>query len=321
MLKRIICIIISFFISFTAIAEQVRLTSLVILDVNDEVSSTQVRYGAGVAFKVQTPQYFLQGIEIEIKQSNTTLYFQNSLEYQIFACQQPLSQDNLIFSATSLEKKLLPNRLSTNVQIPTREKHSLKTSTYTTVIPTVLTEDTCLLVRILPVLKGLSTEFEQALFTISARPIFTNEGGLRIHTQFPKQHAPVYMSLNEVPISLPEDNDFLIVPIGEYKLILEADEYRTEVRNIKIQQANILDVHILFRSIIPLLYVYVPKEVEVFLDRKKIAQEKTPMEISVGKHTIRLQLGHYELIRQIDAEEGKTYTISMDIDVDLMVED
>ena len=312
------------FLSGVLFAENVRLTSLETLELSTEKVSVGVRYGAGVAIKFDTRMNFLRGIEIEIKQTDASLAFPNSLEYLLMRCSETPSPNKLEYRTKMIERKLLPQRVSTVLHIPTREKHGLQSSAYAKVLPyTFKNEDGFLLLQILPIVKGFTTEFEQALFTITIKPIYTNEGGLAMNLKFPNpnKHSAVKVTLNETSVTLPTPPEFFTLPIGGYRFVLEADGYRTEVRNIQIEQARIETLDIPLRSIIPLLFIYVPDEVEVQLDRKTVDTKKTPLELLPGKHSVKLKLGAYEVFRQIDAEEGKIYTLTMDIGVDVKVDE
>lgn len=302
-----------------AFAENIRLTELHIVDLK-RCESIVCRYGAGIAVAVDTSTPFLQGIEIEIKQPQATIAFQNSLEYQIFSCKQSLSENKVNYKAAPIEKKILPTRVSTILHIPTTEQHNLENTAYARLVPHVLTAaEGAVLVRIQPILKGLSTEFEQSQFTITIRPIYTNYGGLSLDLNFPKGKTETRTTLNGEQISIPAPPNFLTVPFGEYELVLEAQEYRSEVRKIQIAKGQILPIEITLRSVIPLLCIYAPKEVEVYVDRNKVETINKPVEIPVGTHTVKLKLGSYEVVRQLDAEQGKTYTITMNIGVDVNI--
>lgn len=315
--KEIALIILLFFIS-GSFAETVRLNSIEIMDVTYEKKSTTLKYANGLAIRINPEMDFLQGVEIEIKQGQASLNFPNSVEYQMYTCKQLPKEKILEYSGKAIEKKLLPSRLSSVVQFPTTEKNDLSSSAYAKLLPyTYKPDDGFILVRLQPIMKGLSVEFENAVFTITVKAIYTNEGGLKVNVKFPNTPSPIKLSLNENPVKLPEKDTFLKLAVGEYTLVLEAENYRTELRNIEIKQAEILKLDIDMRSIIPLLYVFVPDGVEVFLDREKIATQKQPIELSAKKHTLKLKLGTYEVLREINAEEGKTYTVTMDIDVDL----
>lgn len=319
--KKIFLICVFLFILNIGYSESVRLTTLKIIELGYDKKSVSIQYGAGVAIKIP-PLHFLQGIEIEIKQGKESLSFPNSLEYQVYSCKDQLNENSFIYEADPIEKKLLPARVSTIMQLPTRENHSLKTSTYARLINyTFNTNDGFLLIRIMPIMKGLTSDFEQAFYTISAKPIFTNEGGLNINVAFPNKKTDLKITMNETPVHLPNPPEFFILPIGRYKLVLEANDYRSEIRNVIIEQAKIITLDFKLKSLVPLLYIFVPDEVTVFLDRELLAQKENPIELLVGKHTVKLQLGTYETLRQIDAEEGKTYTITMDIGVDVTIED
>ncbi|MEL3907527.1 MAG: PEGA domain-containing protein [Treponemataceae bacterium] len=312
------------FLSFThlSFADYVRLSYLETIELGKEKRSVKVPYGAGVAIKLDTQMDFLQGVEIEIRQGQASMNFPNAIEYNIFTCKENIDPMRIEYKATNLERRLLPQRVSTILQLPTREKNSLKNTPYSKLIAhTFKNEDGFILVQLLPILKGLSSEFEQALFTISAKPIFTNEGGLNLNLNFPNKETDTKITLNDTTVKLGKPPEFFTLPIGTYQFVLEAEGYRTEVRNIKIDQAQVLTLDINLRSIVPLLFVYVPKETKVLLNREEINTEQMPIELPVGKHILKLQLGNYEIIRQIDAEESKTYTVTMNIGVDVKVEE
>lgn len=303
-------------------AEDLRLTSVYSIDLSRTTQNVSVRYGAAVIVRPDPSIDFLQGFEIEIKQGSSSLNFPNSLEYQVYRCKNDPEQNNFIYGAVPIEKNLLPARVSTVLQFPTREKHTLHSSAYAKVLPYIFKKDDgYIIIRIMPIMKGLSTEFEESLFTISVKPLFTNEGGVNANIIFPQNHGEVKITLNETPVTLPAPPKFFTLPVGNYQLVLEAEGYRTELRTVTIKQAEVVTMDFKLRSITPLLYVYVPDEVQVTLDRQVLDMEQIPVELSVGSHTVKLQLGAYELLRQIDAEEGKTYTITMNIGVDVTVED
>lgn len=309
-------------LSRLSFAEYVRISSLEIIELGKEKRSVSVRYGAGVAIRLDAKMDFLQGVEIEIRQGQASMNFPNAIEYNIFTCTEDLDPMRIEYNATNLERRLLPQRVSTILQLPTCKNNSLKTTPYSKLIAhTFKNEDGFILVQLLPILKGLSQEFEQALFTISAKPIFTDEGGLNLNLGFPNKETNTKITLNNTIVKLSKPPKFFTLPIGTYQFVLEADGYRTEVRNIKIEQAEILTLDVNLRSIVPLLFIYVPKETKVLLNRTEINTEKMPIELPVGKHTVKLQLGNYEVIRQIEAEESKTYTVTMDIGVDVKVEE
>ena len=53
----------------------------------------------------------------------------------------------------------------------------------------------------------------------------------------------------------------------------------------------------------------------MFLDNQEIVLSKEPLPVTVGMHTVVFKMGSYELTRQITVEEGKTYEMTMTMDV------
>ena len=174
--------------------------------------------------------------------------------------------------------------------------------------------DAPFMLRLNPVMKGLPEDFEQASFTVIARPLLIAEGGLKLHLQFPdKEQKPVTVQLNNEYITQ-LDTLQLLLP-GTYSVNISSDAYRTEMRSCIIERGKITQLEVQLKSITPLLHIQAPENVAVFLDNQEIAPSKEPLPVAVGVHTVVFKMGSYELTRQITVEEGKTYELTMTMDV------
>jgi len=170
------------------------------------------------------------------------------------------------------------------------------------------------MLRLNPVMKGLPDDFERASFTVIIRPLLIAEGGLQLKLQFPeKEQKPVTVQLNNEYLTQFEDLQLLLP--GTYSISISSDAYRTEMRSCIIERGKITQLEVQLKSITPLLHIQAPENVAVFLDNQEITLSKEPLPVAVGGHTIVFKMGTYELTRQITVEEGKTYEMTMTMDV------
>ena len=284
-------------------------------DVFDPVSLT-IGYNDAIAFSIKSDCFFLEGIELEIKQDSISMSYPNSIAYTLYTDISPNpSKHYSDYSAKKISTALLPNRFSHILRIPIKKNYTFKQIKNGEIIPytsKVATEP--FMLRLNPVMKGLPDNFEQASFTVIARPLLIAEGGLKIKLQFPeKEPKPVTVQLNNEYLTQ-FDAVQLLLP-GTYSVNVSSDAYRTEIRSCIIERGKITQLEIQLKSITPLLHIQAPENAAVYLDGQEITLSKAPLPIAVGVHTVVFKMGTYELTRQITVEEGKTYEMTMTMDV------
>ena len=284
-------------------------------EVFDPISLT-IGYNDAVSFSVKGDFLFLEGIELEIKQNKTSMNYPNSVAYTLYTDIKPEpSKKHIDYSAKKISTALLPNRFSHIMRIPVKKDYKFKQVKNGEIFPyDGKAADAPFMLRLNPVMKGLPEDFEQASFTVIARPLLIAEGGLKLHLQFPdKEQKPVTVQLNNEYITQ-LDTLQLLLP-GTYSVNISSDAYRTEMRSCIIERGKITQLEVQLKSITPLLHIQVPENVAVFLDNQEIAPSKEPLPVAVGVHTVVFKMGSYELTRQITVEEGKTYELTMTMDV------
>jgi len=284
-------------------------------EVFDPISLT-IGYNDAVSFSVKGDFLFLEGIELEIKQNKTSMNYPNSVAYTLYTDIKPEpSKKHIDYSAKKISTALLPNRFSHIMRIPVKKDYKFKQVKNGEIFPyDGKAADAPFMLRLNPVMKGLPEDFEQASFTVIARPLLIAEGGLKLHLQFPdKEQKPVTVQLNNEYITQ-LDTLQLLLP-GTYSVNISSDAYRTEMRSCIIERGKITQLEVQLKSITPLLHIQAPENVAVFLDNQEIAPSKEPLPVAVGVHTVVFKMGSYELTRQITVEEGKTYELTMTMDV------
>jgi hypothetical protein len=261
---------------------------------------------------------FLRGIELELTAPQSYLQYRGSLAIVLYgelqgAVPEPGVAD---ISVRQFFIEPLPNKIQTVYQIPVRQNHGLRTSPYAAVPTGVIRpEQFPLLVRLMPVIKGYSEEFEQLHFQFSARPIFSDEGAVRITVNYPAQ-------LPDRPFTLLIDDTVIensagerLLKEGEHHLVIVSEDYRNENRRFIVERGKVLELSITLQDPAPVVSFEAPANTRVFFDNVQVHNFRTPMPAVPGEHHIRFQIGDYSLLKALVVEKGKTYRITLDIDM------
>ncbi len=282
-------------------------------------ASFSIGYNDAISLQIQKDLLFLNGIELQIKQDKTALANSNMISYEIYSHISPVPKKKCIdYSGKRLFTNLLPTRITHTIQIPLKKTYTeTQKNTSDTVPYDKHIMEYPILFRLHPVMKGIPDSLENAVFTITVKPIVRNEGGLKINLTYPKEEE-------QKPVNVQIDNHYLnnfsdlqIIAPGTYRITVSSDEYRSEVRSCIIEKGKITTIPITLKSTIPLLDIDVPSKVTVLFDNETITIPNTPIPITTGTHTITVKIGEYEAVRQFTAEKGKSYLFNMNIDTSL----
>lgn len=321
-MKQLLCTL-SYFFFFAAAffyPEPFRVNVLHVCRFEGEVFepvSLTLGYNDALSFSVKSECIFLEGIELEIKQNKISMTYPNSIAYAVYTdIKPPPAKNRSDYSARKIAAAVLPNRYSHIIKIPLKSGHSLTHTKNSELIPyNGNTAAAPFMLRFTPAGKKIPEALvEQALFTVSVRPLLIAEGGLKINLIFPDtEQKPVNVQLNNTYLA---DFDALqLLTPGTYSVTISSDAYRTEVRSCIIEQGKTTQLDIQLQSITPLLYIQAPENVTVSLDNRVITPSKEPIPVEIGTHLVVFKMGSYELTRQITVEEGKTYELTITMDV------
>jgi hypothetical protein len=211
----------------------------------------------------------------------------------------------------------LPGRLTAVYQIPLRPASGLATSPYAAVLQTVPPASFPMLAKLMPIIKGLSAELENMRFRLTARPIFSGEGAVRIVPRYPEGLAnrPFTVIIDDVVIEN-IDND-IILREGERHLVILSEDYRNESRRFIVERARVIDLVINLQDTTPLIIFEAPDNALVFLNGVLVTHRGGPIAVEEGLHEVRFELGDYTLIRNVRIERGRTYRIAAAVDISI----
>jgi len=266
---------------------------------------------------------FLRGVEIEIAAPQTWLSYRGSLViivYNNITPQTPAGISDITGSQIILEP--LAARLQTIYQLPVRQAHGLRTTTSINVLGAAALPSTFpVLFRFMPAIKGLNGELENMTFNLTARPILSDEGAVRLNIRYPPQ-------LRNRPFTILIDGNIvnnvseqIILKEGEHHFVILSDDYRNESRRFVVERAKVTDLTIELADTTPIIMFEGPQNAAIYLNNSRISQNRAPVTVEPGAHEIKFQIGDYTVIQTINVQKGKTYRVSLTVDLTVQEED
>ncbi len=280
----------------------------------------------GVCVRLPEKYEFIEGIEVKVQIPSSVSAWRDSVAFSIYDGVKPSPRDGQIdYSGTRLFLQPLPSKVYWICQIPLGARNSLKDSAYTTkigVVPDV--SQGFAFIRFMPVMKGVPEETLNAVLGVTVRPCLVNRGRLSIllDRTLSGSDSPVdiFIDDNVYESDFLEGRCSLVLEPGLHNVSVQSASYRSEVRSVMVEQAKVSEVKISLRSLSPRLSVTAPDTVDVFLDGAKISASGKEFEIEEGEHKIRFALGSYEVVRNINAEKGRTYSATLNVDLQILEE-
>ncbi|TCW60384.1 hypothetical protein [Treponema sp. J25] len=287
-----------------------------------ESKSITLSYTDAVLITIDSRDRFLKGIEFEIRMPQIYTKYRDSIGFACYTTVPRTLKPGIVdIEAERVYFEVLPGKIQSVYQIPLRENHGLRSSPYVKVLTPILSSKQFpLLIRFMPLIKGLSEEIERLEFTLSAKPILADEGVLRLHIKTPEhlKDKPYSVFLDEVLWTTSGTERLL--KTGTHFITIVSDYFRTESRSFIIERAKILDLVVELEDIVPLVTIQAPAPVEVLFDNQPIAERGMPFQTTVGEHELLFRIGEYTLTKVLQVQKGKQYTINFSIDVQIKEE-
>lgn len=330
---------------FNLYGENFRVAKIKTIDIPVNYSSVTTNIGINEALCINIPKdkTFLLGFEIEIKIPKIVATYRDSVIYSFFSDISPTPKDTLIdYSGKKLMINTIPPRLSVNLQTFFENIENKKESPYSTLLPFNLMENqNNLVLRFQMAMKGVPESFFTSEFTVTVKPILKDQGLLSFNFIYPQnneikeensQNLENQENLEVINESLSNNDEIFVYiddslisdfskPIllnsGTHHISVISESYRNEVRTIIINQATSTTLDIELKSISPELSIIAPENTKIFLDDLEILDINSPIQITPGEHQIKFIIGDYELLKKLTIQNGKSYEVSLSIDIDI----
>jgi hypothetical protein len=256
-------------------------------------------------------------VELELTAPQAYFAYQGSLAIAIYAELDSIPEPGTAdLQGRQILLEPIPNKIQTIYQIPIRPSHGLRSSPYVSVPTNVIAPSSFpLLFRLMPVSKGLNPEVESLIFQLSVKPVFSEEGAVRIITRYPAQfpEKPFTLLIDDKVIE--NHREERLLKEGEHHLVVLSEDYRNESRRFFVERAKVLDITLELQDSTPTILFEAPEETLIFFDGIQVEQSLTPLPVAPGSHEVRFRVSDYSVIKPIIIEKGKTYKAALTVDV------
>ncbi|MDR2517440.1 MAG: hypothetical protein LBC88_08690 [Spirochaetaceae bacterium] len=286
---------------------------------NPSGTSVSLSQGGAVLISLDGEVRFLRGVELEFTVPQTFLPHRGSLALVVYGDLNHVPAPGVAdIEARQYSFDPVPNKIQSVYQIPLRPRHGLRGSPYAQVQAAVLPPASFpVLFHVMPIIKGLSEDLAAMHFTLTVRPILSDEGIVRVVPRFPE-------NLPGRPFTVLIDGEVMERPLerllreGEHHLAIISGDYRNESRVFLVERGKILSLTITLQDPTPLVIFEGPENARVFFDGEAVTSAG-PFPVEAGLHEVRFVLSDYTITRNITVQRGKTYRLALA--VDLLVEE
>ena len=286
-------------------------------------NSVSAGINSSVLINLNAETRFIRGVEIEITAPQSWLPHRGALVMSVYNNITPQTASGVTdFTGTRIAFDPLPSRLQITYQIPIRQNHGLRTTTSVTVPASVAAPSTFpILFRLMPVVKGLSTEFENMRFNITVRPVFSDEGAVRLIPRYPPQlqNRPFTVLINDNVIN--NISEQIVLREGEHHLVISSEDYRNESRRFIVERTKVIDLIIQLQDPTPIIIFEGPQNAQIYVDNTRIPRNRESITVEPGLRQIRFQVGDYTVSQSINVQKGKTYRVALDVGINIREED
>lgn len=312
-------------------AEPFRVAKLHIVNLEqDEAFESSQYLGLNDALALYLPENrdFIEGIEIKMNIPEQIALWQDCCACYIYENINPLpTKEQIDFSGNKIFFEVLPGKLSWILQIPLKNENHLKTNQYTKKLDrTPNLSNNLIFLRMQQIMKGIPDTAMNSKITMTIRPILADKGLLKLNIDAVEPNSENYeekdeeeifytLFIDDVPVE--ETDKGIILDTGIHNLSLISENYRTEVRTVRIDQAKTTELDIQLKSIEPTIIITTPESAEVFLDEEPCEIIGKEFLISEGEHKIKFIIGDYEIIRSLSVFKGKTYKVNLAVDLQI----
>ena len=311
-------------------AETFRVAKCHIIDLKEDISfSASQKLGLNDALAVYLPEerLFLEGIEFKMEIPEDMALWRDCCGAYIYDGIRPAPTGQQIdFSGSKIFFGVVPGKLSWILQVPLTKNAQFKTNQYTKTIEEIpSTQGNFVFLRLQQIMKGVPDEVMNSKISFTVRPILSDKGLLKIKLSVPEisdagtgeENANITVFIDNEPVVLEDAEKGILLASGIHNVSVISENYRTEVRKVRIDQAKKSDVLIDLKSIEPTVLITAPEGATVFFDDEKFEDLGKEVVVSEGDHKIRCGIGDYEIVRTLSVTKGRSYKVNLTVDLEI----
>jgi hypothetical protein len=299
------------FASVTAETVNAPLTGRLIVDTTKSEAVTIVfSENHAVILDIVGDIRFSRGMELELTSPQST-FAKNTYVLTFYRDLKEPSETAAEWEAELLYTENLAGKIAPVYQIPFRLGSGLRRTPYVTVLPETL-DAFPLILHITP---AKPSSDEAALFHLSAKPVFSDEGAVKMTLRYPQllRDRPVSILIDDEVVE--NVSEALFLREGEHQLLIISEDYRTESRRFFVDRGKTAEIFITLKDTTPLLLFEAPDRALIFINNRRIITTDAPYPIAPGIYDIKIQVSDYTIIKTVQIQKGKTYRIAFTVDM------
>ena len=317
-------------LSSALFAETFRVAKCHVLELKEDPSySASEKVGLNDALTIRLPEerLFLEGIEVKMEIPEETATWRDCCGAYIYDGIRPVPTPQQIdFSGSKIFFGVLPGKLSWVLQIPLTENAQFKTDQYTKTIEKIPSaQGNFVFLRLQQIMKGVPDEVMNSKITFTVRPILSDKGLIKLKLTYPESAEPsssaaadsVTVFIDNEAYHTSDAEKGLVMTTGIHNISVISENYRTEVRKVRIDQAKRIEVPVELKSIEPSVIITAPEGAKVYLDEEVFDAFGKEKPLEEGDHKIRCKIGDYEILRTISVIKGRTYKVNLTVDLQI----
>ena len=319
-----------FFAPFILSAETFRVGQCHVVNLKEETDFSAVKklgLNDSIAIYLPEERLFLEGIEIKMDIPEETAMWRDCCGAYVYDGIRPApSEQQIDFTGNKIFFGVLPGKLSWVLQIPLTQNASFKTNQYTNTIEKIPSaQGNFVFVRLQQVMKGVPDEVMNSKITFNVRPILSDKGLVTIGFEYPQSESQseteeipnITVFVDNAPYSQQAVAEGLLLTSGIHNVSVISENYRTEVRKVRIDQAKKSELLIELKSIEPTVIITAPEGAIVYLDDQLFESLNKEFVLTEGDHKVRCVIGDYEIVRTLSVSKGRTYKVNLTVDLQI----
>lgn len=296
-------------------AEMFRTLKTVVIEANEYASeSKRVGISECVSIKLPDDMTFVQGVEILVKIPKAIADFQNTILYSLYDNIAPFpSEGTNDYSGKSIHSGMYPGNLSWSIVVPLAKDNTITKSPYADKTPVPTSNRGFVFLRNQLAMKGLPQKVLDAEFEVSAKTLYADLGAIRIKAS----HLEEISIMVDDKETKPDSAGLIFLKPGKHSVALLPEKFRNEIRTVAVEQAKITEIEFALKSVEPTFSFNTPQGTRIFVDGNELANANEA-KIEAGKRVFKFVLGGYEVVRNVDIQNGKHYDISVNFEANIM---
>ena len=330
----VFCLMLFSMASTSLFAETFRVAKCHIINLKEDTDfSDSQKLGLNDALAIYIPEerLFLEGIEIKMEIPEDMAMWRDCCGAYIYDSIRPAPTSQQIdYSGSKIFFGVVPGKLSWILQIPLTKNAQFKTNQYTKTIEQIPSaKGNFVFLRLQQIMKGVPDEVMNSKINFTVRPILSDKGQLKIKLETPQlDEQQVQSEENNITIFIDnevcpaEDSEKgVLLASGIHNVNVISENYRTEVRKVRIDPAKKMELAITLKSIEPTVIITAPEGATVFLDDEKFEALGKEVVITEGDHKISCSIGDYQIVRSLSITKGRSYKVNLTVDLQISEDD